>query len=44
MKKYVKAETKVRSRGFPEFNENEYETCTILFNTIKIKAVPRKPS
>ena len=42
--KYVKAEAKVLSRVYPEFNENEYAACTILFNTMKIIVVPRKTS
>ena len=42
MKKYVKAEIEEEIRDFLEFNEKEYTTCTILFNTKKIKVVLRR--
>ena len=42
MKKYVKADIEEEIRDFLEFNEKEYTTCTILFNTKKIKVVLRR--
>ena len=42
MKKYVKADIEEEIRDFLEFNEKEHTTCTILFNTKKIKVVLRR--
>ena len=40
--KYVKAEIDEEIRDFTEFNENQIATCTIRFNTKKIKVVLRR--
>ena len=42
MKRQVKAEIEEEIRDFLEFNENENATCTILFNTKKIKVMLKR--